>query len=160
MQTTRQQVRPSMVGVRCRTVALGDRVAERHDAIGAGGSGRGAATVEVGSILVSDPVDLEIAPLSDLAVDLYLPDDLSATMSPATVHGSAWATSYVSRRGNYAGVAQLPVDTTIQSWLYLARVDVLACAQRLSASTNESPACLSSECSSGLKCSTPFGINE
>ena len=144
-QTVRQVVRVSIGGPRIRVavantfgteplqvgaaeVALseGDGRIDASSATVLTFGGHGAARVEVGSILVSDPVDLEIAPLSDLAVDLYLPDDLSATMSPATVHGSAWATSYVSRRGNYAGVAQLPVDTTIQSWLYLARVDVLA----------------------------------
>lgn len=146
-QTVRQVVRVSIGGSRVR-IAIANtfgteplRVGAAEVAISEGDGridpsssavltfgGRGAASVEIGSILVSDPVDLVVAPLSDLTVDLYLPDDLSATTSPATVHGSAWATTYLSRPGNHAGVAQLSVDTTIQSWLYLARVDVLASA--------------------------------
>ena len=144
-QTVRQVVRVSVGGSRVRVAVANTfgteplRIGAVEVALSVGGGridastvaaltfdGRGTATVEIGSILVSDPVDLEIPPLSDLAVDLYLPDDMSATTSPGTVHGSAWATTYLSRPGNHAGVAQLPVDTTIQSWLYLARVDVLA----------------------------------
>ena len=146
-QTVRQVVRVSIGGSRVRVVFANTygteplRVGAAEVAISEGDGridassatvltfgGRGAASAEIGSILVSDPVDFEVAPLSDLAVDLYLPDDLSATTSPATVHGSSWATTYLSRPGNHAGVAQLSVDTPIQSWLYLARVDVLASA--------------------------------
>ena len=146
-QTVRQVVRVSIGGSRVRiaiantfgteplqvgaaelAISEGDGRIDASSATVLTFGGRGAASVEIGSILVSDPVDLEIPPLSDLAVDLYLPDDMSASTSPGTVHGSSWATTYLSRPGNHAGVAQLPVDTTIQSWLYLARVDVLAAA--------------------------------
>ena len=97
-QTVRQVVRVSVGGSRVRVAVANTfgteplRVGAVEVALSKGGrridastvaaltfDGRGAATVEIGSILVSDPVDLEIPPLSDLAVDLYLPDDMSAT---------------------------------------------------------------------------------
>ena len=148
-QTLRQVVRVSIGGSRIR-VALSNTfgteplyVGAAHVALSEGDGqiaalssassaltfdGESSATIEVGSILVSDPVDIEIAALSDLAVDLYLPGDTWGTTSPGTVHGSAWATSYLSRPGNHVGAPQLSAETTAQSWLYLARVDVLAAA--------------------------------
>ena len=88
--------------------------------------GTHSATLEVGSVLVSDPVDLDVPPLADLVVDLYLPGDPWAPGVIASGHSRAWTTNQVSRQGNHTGLTDLPVDSTTQSWLYLSRVDVLA----------------------------------
>src|SRR5213592_2240979 len=40
--------------------------------------GDAGATIAAGALVVSDPVDLEFAPLSDLSVCVHLPDDLPA----------------------------------------------------------------------------------
>jgi lysophospholipase L1-like esterase len=69
-------------------------------------------------------VDLSVQAFADLVVDMYLPGDTS--MAPLTIHNAANQTNYVSSTGNHTGVTELPVMTTMSSWLFLARVEVLA----------------------------------
>jgi lysophospholipase L1-like esterase len=83
-------------------------------------SGRPTATIPPGAALLSDPVDLAVATFADLAVSIYLPDNVQAT----TTHDLAQQTSYVSSAGNYAATPALPVQTAISSWPFLAEVDV------------------------------------
>jgi lysophospholipase L1-like esterase len=88
--------------------------------------GQPKASVLAGATLVSDPVDMQIAPLSDLAVDIYIPGDIGVGPSPATTHNGASQTSYISMPGNHVGVVELPVDKQVGAWLVLARVEVVA----------------------------------
>jgi lysophospholipase L1-like esterase len=98
--------------------------------------GNPTTTMAAGAVAVSDPVNLNVSPLADLAIDVYLPGDTSATMSPLTVHAAAWQTNYVSPPGNHAGTADMPVQTTTSyvradglqssSWFFLSRVEVMA----------------------------------
>src|SRR5262249_17359169 len=62
--------------------------------------------------------------LSDLAIDLYLPGDTSATTSPLTRHPGALQTNYVSPAGDFTGAVAFPVDSTRASWFFLTGVDV------------------------------------
>ena len=57
--------------------------------------GKASMTVAAGSMVVSDPVALEVPALSDLAVSLFLPD----TTEVKTLHVLALQTSYVSQTG-------------------------------------------------------------
>src|SRR5262249_29342906 len=59
-------------------------------------------------------------------IDLFLPNDISATKSPITVHNEGLQTNYISMEGNHAGAADLPVQTTATAWFYLSRVEVTA----------------------------------
>ena len=77
-------------------------------------------------MLVSDPVDMAVAPLSDLVVDLYLPGDLGIGPSPVTTHNGASQTNYISASGNHVGAANLPLDKETGAWFLLARVEVAA----------------------------------
>lgn len=88
--------------------------------------GRAEIAIPPGAVAVSDPVDLEVPPLTDLAIDLYLPVETSASPSPVTMHRVAVQTNYVSAPGNHAGAPALPVAATNQSWYFLSRVDVAA----------------------------------
>ena len=88
--------------------------------------GRASASILPGAVLVSDPVTLNVAPLSDLAVDLYVPGDIGIGASPVTTHNGASQTGYVSTGGNHVGVASLPVDREFGAWLLLARIEVAA----------------------------------
>jgi lysophospholipase L1-like esterase len=74
-------------------------------------------------VLFSDPVDLVVPALADLAVDLYLPGDTN-TDSLLAMHGAANQTNYVSEAGDHTGAATLPVATTVQSWFVVSRVEV------------------------------------
>ncbi len=144
-QTLRQVVRVSLGGERVRVVLSntfgtlpldigGAQVARRSkDAAIESGSnrrlmfgGRDTTTIPAGAVVVSDPVDLDLLPLSDLVIDVYLPGDTSALGSPLTIHGGSNQTTYVSSSGDHTGSADLPVDSTATTWFFLSRVEVMA----------------------------------
>jgi lysophospholipase L1-like esterase len=104
-----------------------------HDAaIKAGSShalsfaGKASVTVPPGGSMISDPVSIDIAPMSDLAIDLYFPADALAATAPYTYHSGAYQTNYFSKPGNFAGSADFPVKEgpPRRSWYFLSRVDV------------------------------------
>jgi lysophospholipase L1-like esterase len=85
--------------------------------------GHASTTVAEGSRIVSDPVDLDVPALSDLAVSLFLPEATAATTS----HVLALQTSYVSTETrDETAKADFPVARTITSWPFLTGVDVAA----------------------------------
>jgi lysophospholipase L1-like esterase len=88
----------------------------------------GASTFSVlsGATVVSDPIELTVAPVSDLVVDLYLPGDLGIGPSPVTTHNAASQTTFLSETGNHSGVAALPVSARTGAWFLIARVEVVA----------------------------------
>ena len=88
-------------------------------------SGRPAVTIPANAVIYSDPVDLTVHDMADLAIDLYLPGN---TNTPAllTMHNGAFQTNYVSESGNHVGKAKLPVATTMQNWFIVYRLEVLA----------------------------------
>jgi len=83
-------------------------------------SGNTSITVPPGAPVLSDPVDLNVPALSDLAISLYLPGTVGAT----TIHGTASQTNYISLPGNFVDAASLPTQRTILSWPFLTEVDV------------------------------------
>lgn len=85
-------------------------------------SGQESIVIPPGAPVLSDPVDLNVPALSDLAISLHLPGPVQAT----TVHGSAFRTNYVSLPGNFVAAATLPTERTITSWPFLTEVDVSA----------------------------------
>jgi lysophospholipase L1-like esterase len=89
-------------------------------------SGRPAFRILPGAIAVSDPVDLQVPPLSDLAVDLFLPGTVGSGPSPLTLHTGASQTNYLSTPGNHSGADMLPAAGETGSWLLLSRVEVTA----------------------------------
>lgn len=89
-------------------------------------NGHSRTTIPAGALVFSDPVDLVIPAASDLAIDLYLPDDTASGTSPLTMHTVGLQTSFVSPVGNHVGIKNLPVMTTTQSWFFLASVEVIA----------------------------------
>ena len=89
-------------------------------------SGRASFTIPAGAVIVSDPVDLAVPPLADLAIDVFVPGALGAMDSPLTSHNGAFQTNYISSAGNHVGMPSLPVEATIGSWFLIARVEVVA----------------------------------
>jgi len=86
-------------------------------------NGELSTTVAAGSIVVSDPVELSVPALSDLAISLFLPQRTEAKTS----HSMAKQTNYVSSEtGDSTGVVKFPVAKTIQSWPFLTGIDVEA----------------------------------
>ncbi|HUQ51704.1 MAG TPA: SGNH/GDSL hydrolase family protein [Gammaproteobacteria bacterium] len=146
-QTLRQVVHTSIGGDRVRVVlsnvfgttplevgAAAVALREQGSAVKANAvrpltfGGQKAATILAGATLVSDPVELAVAPVSDLVVDLYVPGDLGIKPSPVTTHNGASQTNYVSTPGNHVGMQSLTVDREAGAWFLLARVEVAAAA--------------------------------
>lgn len=85
--------------------------------------GESSTTLAAGSIAVSDPVELAVPALSDLAISLFLPQRTEAKTS----HSMAKQTSYVSAEtGDSTSAAKFPVAKTIHVWPFLTGVDVEA----------------------------------
>ncbi len=154
-QTLRQIVRASIGGSRVR-VALTNvfgtgtvEVGAAHVAVRSEGAsvepgtgvaltfdGKSSVVIEAGSVILSDAVDIEVPSLGELAIDIYLPGDTwadrslpgdtRADRSPVSGLRAAWTTNYLSPQGNHTGSETLPVETTLQSWVFLSRVEVLA----------------------------------
>ena len=86
--------------------------------------GKSSTIVAAGSMVVSDPVGLEVPALSDLAVSLFLPDSTEIK----TLHVLALQTSYVSQTGDFTANMKFPVAEKIHMWPFLTGVDVEASA--------------------------------
>ena len=71
--------------------------------------------------MVSDPVNLDVDALSDLAVSIYLPQPSAAT----TMHLLALQTSYIAAgNGDFTAANDLPGAATTTAWHFLTGVDV------------------------------------
>ncbi|MGD0436728.1 MAG: SGNH/GDSL hydrolase family protein [Bryobacteraceae bacterium] len=144
-QTLRQIVHVSVGGSRVRVmltnalgtapltvgaafIALRDKDSKIAEASGhaLNFGGRPSVTIPAGAIMLSDAVDLVVPAMTDLAIDLFLPDNMIAATSPLSSHFAAAQTNYVSSAGNFAGVADLPGSATMLSWYFLERVEVTA----------------------------------
>ena len=112
-------------------------VADVHVAVSAGGSSikegtdhavtfGGASSVRLapGAEIYSDAVPLAVAPLSDLAISFFLPNQVMRT---ETYHQLGLQTNYLAN-GDQAPAATLSDATKLTSWYFLDGVDVPAIA--------------------------------
>ena len=83
-------------------------------------NGRPWVKLAPGMVVVSDPVELTVAPLADLAVSLYLPGDTG----PPTTHATGLRPAYISREGDFTASQTIPDATTRMSYYWLAAVEV------------------------------------
>lgn len=83
--------------------------------------GNASTTIPPHSIAVSDPVDLEVPALSDLAISLFFPETAALT----TMHILALQTNYLSAEtGDATAQMKFPVAQTITFWPFLTGVDI------------------------------------
>ena len=85
--------------------------------------GETSATIAAGAFVVSDPVELTFAPLSDLAVSVHLPGDLPASFGITGRY--ARQTNYISPPGNFAADDVMPVGRLTDDWYFVCGVDVV-----------------------------------
>jgi len=85
-------------------------------------SGQPSVTLQPGMLILSDPVDLHLAPLSDLLVSLYFPNPTG----PPTMHAVGLHNTYVIKEGDSTSAPSLTNPTVMRSLYYLAAVDVAA----------------------------------
>ena len=86
--------------------------------------GETAATIAAGALLLSDPVDLAVAPLADLAITFFLPGDLPASFGITGRY--ARQTNYISPPGDFSAETIMPVGRITDDWYFVSGIDVLA----------------------------------
>jgi len=86
--------------------------------------GDASATVAAGAHVVSDPVELTVAPLSDVAVSVHLPDDLPTAFGITGRY--ARQTNYVSPPGDFTAADDMPVGRLTDDWYFVCGIDVVA----------------------------------
>ena len=89
--------------------------------------GEDGIAIAAGAVAFSDPVELEVKPLTDLAVSIYLPGEVLAAFQITGRY--ARQTNYVSPPGNFAAHTVMPVGNLTDQWFFLCGVDVLAPAE-------------------------------
>jgi len=140
-QTIRQIVKPTIGGERLRIrfsnvfgnsaitvgaahVALvqqgGNIVPESDRTLTFGGAA--SVTIPAGAPILSDPVDLKVAALSEIAVSVYLP----AKAPASSTHFWAQHETYIVGPGDSTAKAELSNSTTKLSWFWLSDVEVWA----------------------------------
>jgi len=82
--------------------------------------GHPSVTIPPGAPVISDPVDLTVEPLSNVAVSLFLPKITPLT----TFHWEGVQTAFISPEGNFAGDADMKTDSTIKARLFLSGIMV------------------------------------
>jgi lysophospholipase L1-like esterase len=85
-------------------------------------NGKAAARVLPGAVLLSDPVDLAVPKLSDLAISVYVP----GSSGVASQHSQALHTTYISMQGDTTGQLEMTDAMTTRAWYWISSVDVLA----------------------------------
>jgi lysophospholipase L1-like esterase len=144
-QTLREIVRTSVGGTRARvmfsntfgTTAVnigGASIAlrDKESAIVAASArkltvnGSPAFRIPAGAVVLSDAVDLQVPARADLAIDVFVPDDLASGSSLITFHNGANQTSYASGPGNHVGETAIQGVALTRSWFLLSRVEVAA----------------------------------
>jgi lysophospholipase L1-like esterase len=137
-QTARQIAHVSIGGSRVRIVLSNEygtrplTIGAAHIALAGGGSsivagsdrpltfsGRTSFTIPPGAPALSDPVDLTVPPLSNLAISLYLPDLTPLT----TFHWEGVQTAYIAP-GNQVGESEITKADTTKARLLLSEIQV------------------------------------
>ncbi len=83
--------------------------------------GKPAGRILPGATLLSDPVDLNVPKLSDLAISIYVPGDSGR----ASGHSQALHTTYISK-GDTTAAAEMTGSTQTRAWYWISSVDIMA----------------------------------
>lgn len=107
--------------------------ASAHIALSAGGgaiqpgsdhaltfNGQASVTIPNGAMAVSDPVQMPVAAMADLAISVYLPEQ---PMGDTTCHDLGVSTNYIAP-GDATAQTALAGARTIKSWCFVKGVDV------------------------------------
>src|SRR5256712_1995064 len=86
--------------------------------------GSESATVAAGALVLSDAVRLDVPPLADLAVSLYLPGEIPPSFQITGRY--ARQTNYISPPSNFAAAITMPVGKITDEWFFVSGIDVLA----------------------------------
>jgi hypothetical protein len=84
--------------------------------------GTTSISIPPGAPAISDPVDLDVPPLGDIAVSLFLPE----TTPLATAHSEGVQTAYISEPGNHVADPEIKAQATMKSRAFLSGIMVPA----------------------------------
>lgn len=84
--------------------------------------GKPEAILGPGVMLLSDPVDLNVPALADVALSLYFPGETGAP----TNHATGLHKTYISKEGDATGAPVIADATSTEQYYWLAGIDVLA----------------------------------
>jgi len=87
--------------------------------------GASAVTLPPGALAVSDPVELEVVPLCDLVVSIYLPGDVPEAFR-ITGQTNARQTNHISPPGDFAAAESMPVAQSLDAYMFLSEIEVLS----------------------------------
>jgi lysophospholipase L1-like esterase len=88
-------------------------------------SGSRSTLIPAEAPMLSDPIAMDVKPLTSLAVSIYLPSETG----PCTCHQLAVQTGFVSDRGDFAGAAAFPTRSSMVYRAFFSGVDALAPAR-------------------------------
>jgi hypothetical protein len=91
-------------------------------------NGSPSTIIAAGALVVSDSVDLDVEPLVDLAVSIYLPGEVPESYQ-LTGHDPAHQTNYISPAGEFASAIDMPVQEETEAFLFVTGIDVLAAGE-------------------------------
>lgn len=87
-------------------------------------NGKPGCMLGPGVVLFSDPVDLNVPAVTELAVSLFFPGETG----PPTSHGTALHNTYISKAGDLTAQPEIADAIVTQSYYWLAGIDVVAAA--------------------------------
>jgi lysophospholipase L1-like esterase len=82
--------------------------------------GKESIAISPGASVVSDPVDMQLPAMADVAVSVYLRGEAERP----TRHAAAFHTTYISKEGDATGWGAIADAATSQSWYWLSGIDV------------------------------------
>jgi lysophospholipase L1-like esterase len=88
--------------------------------------GETSTTIAAGAFVLSDPIELTVPPLADVAISFHLPGDVPASFGITGRYSRQ--ISYISPPGDFSGDTVMPVGRLTDDWFFLGGVDVLASA--------------------------------
>lgn len=83
-------------------------------------AGQSSVIIPNGALAVSDPVPMDVAPLSSLAVSVYLPEQ---SIGSTTCHEDGQSTNFITQ-GNTTAAPALTDPRLIYSWCFVKGIDV------------------------------------
>src|SRR5262249_45838050 len=84
-------------------------------------SGKDTVKIPAGAFAVSDAVNLDVPSLGDVAISIYAPEGTPS----GPRQGTSLRTNYVAA-GNVTSAAELPTSTTMNAWVWISGLEVMA----------------------------------
>jgi lysophospholipase L1-like esterase len=112
---------PLTIGAARIAISAGGSAIEPSTAKMVSFGGQVSVTLSAGTMIVSDPVNMKLPALADVAVSLFVP---AQPLSQSTVHSYALQTNYMAT-GNAVEAKNLVTPTEVSSWYFIKGVEVV-----------------------------------